>query len=318
MRILVLGAGSIGARHARNLLDIGVDVDVADPVQERAQAISGAGDHWPVEGPADVEGRDALLVATPTRLHAEHASWGVHAGIPVLVEKPVATSVDGARSLAASAAERQVMVAYNLRYHEPVQRLVAIAGEACGEVLGCRAWFGSYLPGWRPHVDYRESYSARRDLGGGVLLDAIHELDELVWLFDDLHVVGAVVRSSGTLEVDVEDTVAALLQTEDGVPVQVDLDYLSRRYRRGIEVIGSRANARLDWARRTIEIEDAEGVEVLDQDELVWDLDRAYVAQAEAFVRWVEGDVPSMAVDLREGIRSLELAEAIREAAGWT
>ena len=71
--------------------------------------------------------------------------------------------------------------------------------ERVGQLVGASAWFGSWLPDWRPDVDYRETYSAQRSLGGGVLLDAIHELDLLVWLAGgaQLEVIGAVLERSG-------------------------------------------------------------------------------------------------------------------------
>ena len=182
----------------------------------------------------------------------------------MLVEKPLATGSDGLDDLV-SAGKGRLMVGYNLRLHEPIRRLVDLVhGGRVGRVSSVRVWFGSWLPDWRPAVDYRTTYSARADLGGGVLFDAIHELDILVWLLgvEPFDVVGAVVDRLGPLEIDVEDTVKAVLRHSSGVAAEVSLDYLSRRYRRGIEVVGDAATVRLDWARSVLEIEDGDGIEV--------------------------------------------------------
>src|SRR5205807_8193605 len=122
------------------------------------------------------------------------------------------------------AAGDRLMVGYNLRFHEPAARLAEIVHDGrLGRVHLAHVWFGSWLPDWRPNVDYRTTYSAQRALGGGILLDAIHELDLVVWLFGDDHftVAGAVVERIGSLEIDVEDTVGALLRHASGAAVSI-------------------------------------------------------------------------------------------------
>jgi len=306
-RILVVGAGSIGTRHARNFQALGAIVEVTDPDTGRA-ADCGAG--TPVaDGLAHPDNYDGIVLASPTALHAEQL-WAASTR-PVLVEKPVARRSADLDGLPADAA---VMVGYNLRFHEPVQRLMSMvhAGEA-GNIVGARLWFGSHLPDWRPGVDYTTTYSARAELGGGVLLDAIHELDLLLWLFSEhddatFAVAGAVVARVGSLDIDVEDTVRAVLTHRQGTSALIELDYLSRRYRRGIEVLGDRATLRLDWARAVIEREDGDGV-------TTWpaatDVAESYRREATCFMSWLGGgaDPP---VDLETGLASLRLAERVR------
>jgi predicted dehydrogenase len=174
-------------------------------------------------------------------------------------------------------------------------------------------WFGSWLPDWRPSVDYRTTYSAQAALGGGVLLDAIHELDLLIWLLgvDGFSVVGAVVDRLGPLDIDVEDTVIAVLLHEQGVAIEVALDYLSRRYRRGIEIVGDRATARFDWARSVLEVEDFYG---LHRDTFSIPVARSYELEAEHFLAVMDGQ-SDPAVDAATGAASVRLADAIRRAA---
>jgi predicted dehydrogenase len=233
----------------------------------------------------------------------------VSTGTKVLIEKPLAATASEAKALA-SAGGDHLAVAYNLRFHDPVVRCHAALRDI-GPVFGGRLWFGSYLPDWRP-VDYRETYSARSDLGGGVLLDAIHELDLALWFFgDDLRVEGAIVTRAGGLDIDVEDTVKALLTTANGAAVDVSLDYLSRRYRRGIEVVGADATVRLDWARNVVEREDRASVTTSDASV---PLDRSYELEAAAFLAWIDGGA-EMPVGGAMGWRSVALGDAIRAAA---
>jgi len=311
-RVLVLGAGSIGSRHARNLLRAGAVVDVMDLDRARAAAIVGT-----AARPLDLErlhGYDGIVVATPTSLHAEHGSAALSSGARVLIEKPLAATSHDAHELAALGSEK-LAVGYNLRFHEPTRRAIdLILDGAVGRLSSVRLWFGSWLPDWRPGTDYRAGYSARRDLGGGVLLDAIHELDLALWATETQHleVVGAVVDRLGPLEIDAEDTVKAVLRTATGTTVvELSLDYLARRYRRGLEATGATGTIRLDWARRVIEVEDGDGSRVEQADVPI---DRSYEAQDTAFVEWLRGG-PPLPVDGTAGVASVALAEAIRAAA---
>ena len=310
--VLVIGAGSAGSRHARTLAAAGATVFVTDPDQTRAEAVSEAN-----AVPFDLDrldGYDGIVVASPTSFHPEHAAAVLATGAHVLVEKPLATRADALDELV-SAGKGRAMVGYNLRFHQPVQRLVELVEQgAAGTVSSLRLWFGGWLPDWRPGVDYRTTYSARSALGGGILLDAIHELDLLVWLAGDgdFEVEGAVVDRLGSLEIDVEDTVKALLRHRGaGLVAELSLDYLSRRYRRGIEVIGERATVRLDWARQILEVEDASGVAT---EPAGAPLSESYRLQAERFLAFARGEAEP-AVDLETGAASVKLADQIRDAA---
>ena len=308
--MLVVGAGSIGTRHARNLKSAGASVSLTDLDPARGQGLDDV-----ARVPFDLERvaeYDGVVIASPTRFHRDQALTVLDRRVPVLVEKPMAMETDDLGELEAAAGGR-LMVGFNLRLHEPVERFMELVhGGRCGPLTAVRVWFGSYLPDWRPAVDYRDTYSARAALGGGILLDAIHELDLLVWLVGEgLTVVGSVVDRLGALDIDVEDTAKALLR-RDGIVVEVSLDYLSRAYRRGIEAIGERATVRLDWARGVIEIEDRAAREVIDAG---LSLDRSYERQADRFLEFIAGTAPPP-VDAHVGAASVRLARQIREAAG--
>lgn len=308
-RVLVVGAGSIGTRHVRNLDAAGAAVTVMDPAPGRAEQLGvGTPARFDLETAGD---HDAVVLASPTIYHAEQLAAVLPTGARVLVEKPMVTTVE--ELAVVDGHEDRVMVGFNLRFHRPIERLRGLVEQgACGSPVGGRFWFGSWLPDWRPGTDYRSSYSARAELGGGVLLDAIHELDLVVWFFGaGLGVAGAIVDRLGPLEVDVEDTVRALLRTSTSVPVEISLDLLSRRYRRGIEIIGTDATLRYDWDRRAIEIDRAGERQCVDAEE---PLAETYVRQTRRFLDWIAGeDLPP--VDGRVGADSVRLAQAIREAA---
>jgi predicted dehydrogenase len=260
--------------------------------------------------PDHLDGYDGILIASPPAFHRAQLIAALPTGAKVLVEKPLSMTTDGLDALVIEGAGR-VMVGFNLRLHPPVERFVRLVQTGvAGRVSAVRAWFGSWLPNWRPAVDYRTTYSARAELGGGILGDASHELDLLVWLLGrDLEVLGSAVERNGPLELDVEDTVKALMRAQDGTVAEVSLDSLSRRYRRGIEVVGEQATIRLDWARGVLEVEGPNGVDVEPTSE---DVGVSYQRQAERFVAFItEGRLPP--VDVSIGAASVRLAERIRD-----
>ncbi|MGQ0430941.1 MAG: Gfo/Idh/MocA family protein [Microthrixaceae bacterium] len=311
-RILVLGAGSIGTRHARNLIDCGAQVDIMDLDPGRASEIDG-GRARALDLNA-LEGYAGIVVATPTSVHGEHCAAALVGEAKVLAEKPLAADPREAAELALLGADR-LCVAYNLRFHEPLQRAMDLLHDGTlGDVSFIRLWFGSWLPDWRPTTDYRSSYSAQRAMGGGVLLDAIHELDLLLWAFPDAGFapMSSLVARLGPLDIDVEDTAVAVLRSRDGrMAASVSLDYLARRYRRGLEATGTNATLRLDWSRQVLEVEDASHVDVHPADVPIA---RSYELQDQAFLRWVQGG-PALPVDAVSGAASVALAAAIRDAA---
>src|SRR5262249_47206669 len=128
---------------------------------------------------------DVVMVTNPTSLHVETACQALEAGAHVLGEKPLGSSLEGVPALLERAHQihRALAVAYNPRFHPRVQRMKELVNaEAIGKIVSARAEASEYLPDWHPWEDYRQSYSGRRDLGGGAVLTFSHELDTVCWL----------------------------------------------------------------------------------------------------------------------------------------
>jgi predicted dehydrogenase len=313
-RVLVVGGGSIGQRHAGNLTALGARVTVGDIDPARLSSATAAGLPTVVLGkdvPDIPHGFDGVVIASPTTLHAAQAHVALATGATVFVEKPLAWTVEEGAALVAAGGP--LMVGYNLRHHTPLQRVAELLAEGrIGEPSAYRLWFGQWLPDWRPNTDYRQSYSARADMGGGVLFDAIHELDLAVWFVGvPMRVAGAVMARVGPLEIDVEDTVRALLVAESGVPVSVELDYLSRQYRRGVEITGEAGTLIYDWATGLVEVREP-GRTVSER--FTNPVADSYQREMAEFLGVVDGELmPTTPASV--AFESLALAGAIRELA---
>lgn len=261
MRALVLGCGSIGSRHARNLAALGVEVMVAD-VDPAAAATLAASLGTVAVDRETAPPCDLVVVATPSVAHVDDLRWALERGSDAFVEKPLAVSREGAaaaRALVAARPDRLVMVGCNLRFSEGYTALVANLG-AVGTVAAVIADYGWWLPAWRPAADYRLQYSARRALGGGIVLDAIHEIDYVLALAGRAADVRGVCTSSGILDIDVEDVADITLRHEGGVQSHIHLDYLRRVYSRSCTVIGSEGQLTWDVPRAVVELVTAAGM----------------------------------------------------------
>lgn len=310
---LVLGVGSIGKRHIANLRHLGVrHIWAYDPQAER---VAEAEARWEVRGFTDLEaalaaGPQAVLVCSPPVFHIPQALAAAQAGAHLFIEKPLAASLEGVDALQAEVDARglRVLVGCNFRFHPGLQRLHALIRDgALGQVLFARAEFGQYLPDWHPWEDYRRGYSARRDLGGGVVLDRIHELDYLVWLFGPVEQAQGWVWHTGSLEIETEDLAEAWLRFASGVRASLHVDYLNRRYTCRAEVVGTEGTAWWDFGEHTLRVYRA-----ATQEEQTWSWPRyqvndMYVAEMVHFLRVLAGEEESVK-DLRQARHILETA----------
>lgn len=237
MKILVAGGGSIGKRHAANILAAGHECHVFDLDRARAE-INGVVAHDDWKGALSVKPA-LVIVATPHHTHMALAMDAIRSGADVLVEKPIADRADTVAPVLAAArqADRKVFVACNMRYH-PAIRALKDNLPKIGPVYFARAQYGSYLPEMRAGIDYRDVYSAQKSKGGGVIYDAIHEIDYLCWLFGKADFVSCVADKRSALEIDVEDYAALVLCHAGGIKSEIHLDFLQRFKRRGCEIVG--------------------------------------------------------------------------------
>ncbi len=191
------------------------------------------------------------VVSNPTARHLEVADAAANAGCDLFIEKPISNSLEGCEDLLDSVRRRGLVAAVGcqFRFHPLLVSLRnGIRSGRCGEPLGARAEWGEHLPDWHPWEDHRHGYSARSELGGGVVLTLIHPLDYLYWLFGPVSRVQAVTRSVPALQTNTDDDWAEIaLEFETGVVAQVHLDYWQRPPVHRLTVWGDKGHASLDF-----------------------------------------------------------------------
>lgn len=295
MRALVIGYGSIGARHTRLLSERGDEVAV---VSRRNI------DHTPTYRSIDeaVHGfqPDCVVIASRTAEHRSDMDALHMAGFRgrLLIEKPM---YDTGSNLPPAGFEA-VKVAYNLRFHPALQRFRdCLAGH---RVFAVNVYTGSYLPGWRPESDYRTRYSARRAEGGGVLRDLSHELDYTLWLFGAWQRVTAIGGRFGNLEIDSDDVFSILIETDIVPSVTLGINYLDSKTRREILALTDNGTVRLDLVRGAVET--PQGAETFETGR-----DDTYRAQLNAFAMSDDTHI----CDMTEGLQVMRLIDASERAA---
>ena len=318
MRVLVIGTGSVGARHCRNLVSLGHAVLAwdADPGRLREVGRVAGVSAAPSLEDAFAAKPDAAMICTPPASHVAPARRALDAGLHLFIEKPIASTVAEARPLVEEAERRGRLLAvgFNLRFLPSLRRVKALLEDKrVGKVLAVRAEFGSYLPDWRPGRDYRENYAVRAEQGGGILLDAIHELDYLGWLFGEVTDVLCTSGHVSDLHGDTEDLAEVTLRFESGVLAQVHLDYLQRVYRRNLQVIGDAGVITWDYPTHAVTVLTPDArPEAMNPDDGA--ANEMYVEELRHFIRCLEGR-ESPLVDGREALRSLGLVEAAKTSA---
>ena len=246
---MVAGSGSIGRRHLENLRRLGGTDTVLYRTGRRDPAAPA------VDAPEEFDLDRALarrpravLVCNPSALHLATALLAVRAGAHVLIEKPLAHSLDGIEDLMAEVKARRLvaLVGFQYRFHPGLRRVKEwLEDGAVGQVVSARVHWGEDLASWHPGEDWRASYAARADLGGGVVRTLCHPFDYLRWLLGEAESVSAEV-SHRALGLDVEDTAHVSVRLVSGALATVALDYVERPRAHGLEVVGTRG--RIRWA----------------------------------------------------------------------
>ncbi len=329
LKVLMVGMGGVGQRHARNLRTLlGPDVTLsayrtrpaAPVISERMQIESGAdiaSSHQLTEftdfDAALAEHPDVVVISNPTSLHISTALTAARAGCHLFLEKPISHNLQGVRELLEIVDEKNLVafVGHQLRFHPLLLKLKQLLSEErIGRVIAVRAEFGEYLPNWHPYEDYRQSYAARRELGGGVILSQIHDFDYLMWLFGLPHRLLCVGGKLSDLEIDVEDTASTLMSCRyqgQTIPIHLHQDMCRKVSRRSCQVIGDKGEIIADIANGILEVVAADGQIQITSSFSTTERNQLFLDAMKHFLSCVEsGATPC--VSARDGANGLNVA----------
>lgn len=319
MKCFVIGCGSIGERHIRNLKTLSVSDIIAYDVdlkrlnfikQKYKITTSSTIDNGFKQNP------DIALVCTPPVSHISIAKMAIDNNIHVFIEKPISNTLEGVNELLKKAKKKDltVFVGYNFRFQKGIQLTKKlIENGKIGRILSARAEFGQYLPDWRSWQDYTKSYTAKKELGGGIILDGSHEIDYMRWFVGDVDKVFCFADKVSNLKVETEDIAEILIRFKKKILGEIHLDFIRHGYSRNCEIIGEDGVITWDFLTNT--------VKVYESSEKKWDIKKLsgktndmYIEELKYFLNVIKTGKKPL-IDGEEGKKTLEVALAAKKSA---
>jgi len=331
MKFLIAGLGSIGRRHFRNLNALG-EKDIILLRTRKATLPDDELAGYPVETyiheALSRHKPDAVVVANPTALHLDIAIPAAQAGCAILLEKPISDSLERLDVLqqAAQKSGSKILVGFQFRYHPTLNKArELIQANAIGKMLTVHAHWGEYLPQWHPWENYRQSYAARADLGGGVIRTLTHPLDYLRYLIGEVESLWSFTGHVSPLDLDVEDVAEIGLKFANGAIGGVHLNYVQRPPRHSMEIVGTQGTLRWDNADGVLQLQKfsthfasysddppAPVIETFSPPE-GFERNQLFVSQTRHFIETARGESEPVC-RLEDGIMALRLALAARQS----
>ena len=233
MNILIIGLGSIGQRHLRNIKKLGLKCQIYAIRKKNSTPLLN-NNNKPLKG--DIKRKysviflknldqlikkqiklDCAFVCTPSSLHVSQIIWLLKNNINTFVEKPLGSSLKKIKKLEFLLKKKNkiiTMVGYQLRFNPIIKYLKSILKKKnyIGNLLSVYIHHGEHIQDFHPYEDYRISYAANKKLGGGVILSQIHEIDYLLHLFEDYQFkkIQSISSKVSNLDLDVEDVFSAI------------------------------------------------------------------------------------------------------------
>ena len=319
---LIVGYGSIGKRHTRNLRTLGVeDIYICDPFSKSYNEASEEdfvkGVFLDIDSALNSAKFDIGIVCSPPYLHVEQTKKLLLSNVNAFVEKPLSNTLENIDDLVSLSKDKNkvVQIGYNWRFYKGLKFIQEIIDNgSIGRILWVRSEFGKYLPEWRPEQDYRNNYTAIKSEGGGIILDASHELDYLKWLFGDIDRVFCVSDKLSDLDIDVEDTASIILNFSSGCIGEVHLDFIQRDSTKSCKIVGSEGTLFWDYNGKesTISIFDSKTkkTEIFD---MSCDPNDKYINELDSFLDCVKNKTSPL-VDLENAIETLKVIMAAYES----
>lgn len=251
MKVLIIGLGSIAKKHIPALNRNGVKDIFALRSSRSSGTYEGVKNLYSFEEIEEHE-FDFFLISNVTSHHAPTIKELIKFKKPLFIEKPLFGEVNKENAEIVAEVEKLEIPTYigcSLRFLDSLREIKKLIKAA--RINEVNIYSGSYLPDWRPNVDFRQSYSARKDLGGGVHMDLIHELDYLYWIFGAPEKTSSLFSSRSSLEIEAIDY-ANYLWSYSEFTASVTLNYYRHDAKRTLEIITDEGTYLVDLIQNRI------------------------------------------------------------------
>lgn len=314
MKILVIGFGSIGKRHTENILSLGYhDVAVISNKEKLDEKFKAVKIYKTIANAFAENFFDAAFICTPTSKHIADLLLLLNYKVPnIYLEKPVSNDysfIDEAIAQSNSY-NAAITVGYDLHFHPCLQKAKElINAKAIGKIISVNAFAGQHLSQWRPYEDYTQGTSAKKETGGGVLLDLIHEFDYLYWLLGDVETVMCNTINTGTLKIETEEAADVLLKFASDIIGSVHLDYLQPQLMRYCIFTGEQGNININLTENKVSTNINGTKNIFDFSDHV--RNNRFISIADSFL---QNKNRHLQTTLSEGLKSLQIVLAAKRS----
>ena len=313
---LIIGAGSIGQRHIKNLKKIGIHQIIAlrsrrghyKKLPAELELIEV--DNWQDLYNYQI---DIAIISNPSSLHLEAATKVANHVRGIFIEKPLSYSLKGCQELIDQLQEKTIVsfVGYNMMFHPVVKNIIKFSDENdIGNIVNMQLQVGQWLPDWHPYEDYKQAYYARKDLGGGAALTMIHEVHlalELAGL--PQHVFGEISENE-KLDLEVDVCSDLMIKHKTGSISQIHLDYLQRPAHRSGTISFEKGWLSYDFNRGQLLGQKGEEDPTIVWHDNNYNFNQMYIEQMELFIRYVEEGRVKHKFDIQSSVESLKVVDA--------
>ena len=313
-----MGYGSIGKRHVNNLLRIpNIEIiictdrsDIDNEIKNKCIIFKSLND-------CIKEKPVASIISNVTSLHIETALKLASAGLHLFIEKPLSNNLENIEKLSNIVHDKKLItfMGYNLRFHNCIKKIKKLLeNNEIGKIISVNAESGSYLPDWHPDEDYRESYASKENLGGGVILTCIHEIDYLHWFFGEIKELFAMTGKFSDLKIDVDDLSVMLMKVGKNTVAEIHLDYFQQPSRRNCKIIGTNGTIYWDSKDNIVKVYDIKLKKWIEKINIVnYERNDMYVDEMKYFLDCVSRN-KNTNNDIKNGISTLKIALDIIES----
>lgn len=315
MKVAIIGYGSIGKRHLKNLLAIDVrDVVIVsahiseDEIDINGRLIAVVKDIYKV-----IDSIDIMIISNSSNLHLKYLKLAVKNNIHVYIEKPIACDLNQVDNISKQVADRKLVVAVGtqFRFSDILVKLKKLLdSNSFGRILSVVSSHGEHIADYHPGEDYISSYAANKKQCGGILLTQIHHIDYLNWLFGPFTCVYANEMPASSLKIDVDGVVSYSMVTAKKLQVHGHLNYFQRPKSTTLSIIGENGSAYWDYERNTIDL--SIGLKSVKETSLAGRNDMFLLAMADFMESVKSSKKPKSNLD--DGIRSIKIVNSIKKS----
>ena len=292
---MIVGLGSIGKRHLRNILAI-ENTKKLEIIIYSKQTKSYLSNHKNIKifdtlDKCLLEKPDVGFITNETVHHIPIAIKLAKVGLDLFIEKPLSNKISNVKTFSKIVKTKKLitLVGCNLRFHRCINEIKNLIDQkVIGDIISVKVECGTYLPDWHPNENYSKSYASRDDLGGGVVLTCIHELDYLFWFFGETQEVFSITGKYSNLKITASDLSAIILKFKNNIIAEVHLDYFQKPEARSCKLIGTKGTITWDSLSNEVKIYDFKKSKWKSKLKIKkYDKNEMYVKELEHFIQCV-------------------------------